>query len=127
VPIAELRHRVENDGGLMIAAHPFRGFLLFGMTQLGMDSARTASQRPVFEYVDAIEVCNGRLTPGENDIARKVAELLNLPGTGGSDAHQLDAIGHCVTVFEDDITDENELMQVLRTGKFSVEAVAPQT
>jgi predicted metal-dependent phosphoesterase TrpH len=124
VPIAELRRRVEGDGGFMIAAHPFRGFLLFGVAQLGTDPALAASRRPVFEHVDAIEVCNGRLTPGENDVARAVSEHLGLPGTGGSDAHDLKAIGHCITVFEETIRTEGELVEALRSGKFAAQAIS---
>jgi len=53
VPIQDLRKEVQAAGGLMIAAHPFRGFLLFGITQLRMD-VEQACQRPVFQYVDGV-------------------------------------------------------------------------
>ena len=78
-----------------------------------------ASKRKVFEFVDAIEVGNGKLSPDENDLARKVAEKLDLPGTGGSDAHRVNEVGKWLTVFEKDIRDERELVQELRTGRFT--------
>ena len=68
----------------------------------------------MFEFVDAIEVHNGKLSADENDMARKVAEKLGLPGTAGSDAHRLDELGTAVTIFENDITDEIQLVEALR-------------
>ncbi len=129
VSIAELRRMVEGEGGYMIAAHPFRGFLLFGLGQLGMDTAR-AAERPLFQYVDAVEVCNGRLTDQENAAAADVAAYLGLPGVGGSDAHRLDEIGHCATAFDDLVIDERELVAALRAGRFeavSGTSVSPES
>jgi predicted metal-dependent phosphoesterase TrpH len=77
-----------------------------------------ASKRKVLEFVDAIEVGNGKLSPDENDMARKVAEKLGLPGTGGSDAHRVDEVGKWVTVFEKEIQDENQLVEELHAGRF---------
>jgi predicted metal-dependent phosphoesterase TrpH len=53
--IDELRGLVEEQGGLMIAAHPFRGYSWPGAV---MDVEQAAS-RPVFRWVDAVEVFNG--------------------------------------------------------------------
>jgi len=120
VPIADLRRQVAGDGGYMIVAHPFRGFRLFGLGQLGMDS-NSAAQRPVFAYVDAVEVYNGRLTAAENCTAREVAEQLGLPGVAGSDAHRLDEIGRCATIVDGHPKDEHELVEALRAGELSVD------
>ena len=116
--IQELHEKVKNAGGYMIAAHPFRGFKTFGIGQLQM-TVDQACKRKVLEFVDAVEVGNGKLSPDENDMARKVAEKLNLPGTGGSDAHRVDEIGKWVTVFEKDIGNEIELVEELHAGRFS--------
>ena len=117
--IQELREEVMNAGGFMIAAHPFRGFKTFGIGQLQM-TVEQACQRKVFDFVDAIEIGNGKLSDDENDMARKVAETIGLPGTGGSDAHRIDEVGKWVTVFENDIGDEQELLEALKTGRFNV-------
>jgi histidinol phosphatase-like PHP family hydrolase len=77
-----------------------------------------ACRRKVFEFVDAIEIGNGKLSEDENDMARKVAEKLGLPGTGGSDAHRVEEIGKWVTVFEREINNEPELVAELRAGRF---------
>jgi len=115
--IQELRDKVTAAGGYMIAAHPFRGFKTFGISQLQM-TVDQACKRKVLEFVDAVEVGNGKLSPEENDMARKVAEKLGLPCTGGSDAHRVDEIGTWVTVFEKEIESEIELVHELHAGRF---------
>jgi len=115
--LQELREKVTAAGGYMIAAHPFRGFKTFGIGQLQM-TVEQASKRKMLQLVDAVEVGNGKLAPDENEMARKVAEKLGLPGTGGSDAHRVDEIATWITVFEKDIEDENELLQELHAGRF---------
>ena len=116
--IQELRDEVKGTGGFMIAAHPFRGFKTFGIGQLQM-TVEQACRRKVFEFVDAIEIGNGKLSDDENDMARKVAEKLGLPGTGGSDAHRIDEIGKWITVFERVIQSEQELVEELGAGRFT--------
>lgn len=118
VTIQELRQAVEAAGGFMIVAHPFRGFLLFGVTQLQMD-VEQASKRPIFQYVDAVEICNCKVTEPENDMARQVAERLGLLGVAGSDAHRLDEVGRCVTVLEREVGTTQELIEELRAGRFT--------
>lgn len=118
--IQELREAVQKAGGFMIAAHPFRGFKTFGIGQLQM-TVEQASKRKVFEFVDAVEIGNGKLSEDENDMARKVAEKLGLPGTGGSDAHRVDEIASWITVFEKDIENEQELVKELHAGRFRAE------
>jgi hypothetical protein len=120
VPIQDLRKEVQAAGGLMIAAHPFRGFLLFGITQLRMD-VEQACQRPVFQYVDGVEVFNCKLTDPENDMARQVAAHLGLLGVAGSDAHRLDEVGRCVTLLEREVHTEKELIEELRARRFTTE------
>lgn len=116
----ELKEMADEAGGVMIAAHPFRG-------QIGPGSSvylsppltvETASQRPVFQMVDAIEVYNGRSGPEELNFARAVSERLNLKGAGGSDAHNVASVGWCITIFENRITNEEELIAEIRAGRF---------
>jgi len=120
VPIQDLRKEVEAVGGLMIAAHPFRGFLLFGISQLQLD-VEQACKRAVFQHVDGLEIHNCKVTDPENDMARRVAERLGLRGVAGSDAHRLDEVGKCVTLFEREIRTERELIEEIRAGRFAVE------
>ena len=116
--IQELREEVQAAGGYMIAAHPFRGFKTFGIGQLQM-TVEQACTRKMFEFVDAVEIGNGKLSDEENTMAREVAAKLGLPGTGGSDAHRVDEIAKWVTVFEKDIRNEDELVAELHAGRFT--------
>ncbi len=119
VPIADLRREVLAAGGFMIAAHPFRGFKVFGFGQLRMTPEQAAKRR-LFQLVDAIEVCNGKLTEEENSMALDVSKILGMAGTGGSDAHQVDEIGKRATVFEREIRNERELVEEIRAGRYTV-------
>jgi predicted metal-dependent phosphoesterase TrpH len=60
---------------ISIIAHPYR---LYGMG----DVAKTLN-------VDAIEVLNGGSSAKANQQAKQMAQEINLPGTAGSDAHQI--------------------------------------
>lgn len=122
IPIAELRQEVSARGGFMIAAHPLRGFRAVSLGQINM-TADHAARRKVFQYVDAVEVKNGRLSDGENAMACQVAQYRGLPGIAGSDAHRIDEIGKWVTIFERTITNEKELIGELRAGRFTIGTV----
>jgi predicted metal-dependent phosphoesterase TrpH len=116
--IEELRAEVRAAAGFMIAAHPFRGFKTFGIGQLQM-TVDQACERKVFDFVDAIEIKNGKLSDEENDMAAHVAVRLGLPGTAGSDAHRLDELGKWTTDFEREIENDQQLVEELRAGRFS--------
>jgi hypothetical protein len=118
VMIQELRKKVQAVGGLMIAAHPFRGFLLFGITQLQMDVDQ-ACRRTIFQYVDGVEIGNCKVTDTENEMALRVSERLGLLALAGSDAHRLDEVGRCVTILEKEVCTEQELIEELRAGRFT--------
>lgn len=116
-PIDDLRRIVEEGDGVMIAAHPFRGFLLFGFSKLQMN-VDTALKNPLFKFVDTMEVLSGRQTPKENDFSSQVCERLNLKGVGGSDAHAIKDIGTCITIFERRIEGQEALIEELKAGRF---------
>ncbi|MBM3302300.1 MAG: PHP domain-containing protein [Deltaproteobacteria bacterium] len=117
---AVLRKRVDAAGAIAIAAHPFRGFLVFGFGALQMD-LESAMDNPTFSQVHGLEICNGLVTPDENDMARQVAEAMGLLMIGGSDAHRTASVGTCVTVFEDRIHNEKDLVAAIRSSRFTVE------
>ena len=118
IPVRQLFKRVEAAGGFSILAHPFRGFKVFGIGDLHM-SVEQACQKKALEYVHAVEIANGKVRPEENRMAADVAARLDLPGTGGSDAHNLDELGLHATEFEDDIRSDADLVRALRAGRFS--------
>jgi predicted metal-dependent phosphoesterase TrpH len=118
IKLEELRERALKAGAFMIAAHPFRGFLTFGIGYLGLTPEK-ARKRPVFQGVDAVEVLNSRVSEKENRFAAQVAEGLGLPLTGGSDAHKTGEVGLYATRFADPIQNERGLIEALRKGRFS--------
>lgn len=122
----ELRKELNRLGGFMISAHPFRHLyssrplskpLLYLETSLPT-TAEEAAHHPVFGLVDAIEVANGATVDRENDFAVQVTQILGSKSTGGSDAHSTQALGRCITVFEADITAEEQFYNAFRAGAF---------
>lgn len=119
--IAELRRFVDDAGGLMAAAHPFRHAFdpipaLWKAHKSGDMSLEAACRHPVFEHVHAVEVLNGACTEKENELAAQVAARLGLPGIGGSDAHYVEDLGKAVTVFDAPVRSEAELIAAIRGG-----------
>ena len=114
----ELRRKVLKTGGFIIAAHPFRGFLTFGIGELGLTPEK-AMERPLFQHVDAVEVLNSKVADRENGFSSQVAAGLGLPGTGGSDAHEVEEVGVYATRFTDTITNEEDLVKALKGGSYS--------
>jgi predicted metal-dependent phosphoesterase TrpH len=123
----ELKRMVDEAKGAMIMAHPFRAEPeLFGSEktltshpsdQL-LETLTLLKKRPVFSLVDALEVYNGRSGLKETAFTRTAAETLNLPGTGGSDAHAILGVGACYTLFEQSIREEGDLISQLKAGRF---------
>lgn len=114
---AELRRRMSALGGYTIAAHPFRGFLLFSFVDLALTPERAAA-RPIFQSVDAIEAYNCKVTERETRLAFETGAHLGLPCAAGSDAHTLADVGKYYTVFENSVSTEEELLRELRAGRY---------
>ena len=108
---AELLSLVREAGGAIIPCHPCRGSLGFHHT-LGEQQAEF-----LLASVDAIEVRNGGSSPEANHAAEAFATRYGLPGVGGSDAHFLMQVGRCLTVFERDLQDEEDLIREIRAGR----------
>lgn len=117
IKLEELKRRVAAAGGFLAAAHPFRGFLTFGAGDVGLTTDQ-AIGREMFRFVDAIEARNGKVTDKENGLAAEVAERLNLPATGGSDAHDETTVGVYATRFDQPINNETELVAALKAGRY---------
>ncbi|OGW46467.1 MAG: hypothetical protein A2078_02870, partial [Nitrospirae bacterium GWC2_57_9] len=94
-PVAELIRRVAEDGGVVIPSHPYRpgtslGDLLYDV-----------------KGIAGLEGCNGANMHAYNVKAIAAAAALQLPYTGGSDAHAPEEVGSCYTEFFEDVTYEN--------------------
>ena len=117
IDIATLRKMVEDVNGFMIAANPFRGFPCHAITEFEK-AAELVMKRPVFDKVDALEGYNGRNMEGNNLFACELAQRLGFTTSGGSDAHFIDELGKCITVFDKDLRSEVDLMEELKAGRF---------
>lgn len=104
----ELWHAVREQGGVMIAAHPYRHNLR-GI----MDG--------IYEYADclvAVEGYNGSTFARDNTRAVLAAKEAGLFITGAADSHTPNAMGSFATEFEDDIHTVDELVAALKKGNY---------
>ena len=93
-------------GGISIAAHPFR---MYGMGY----HARN------YKF-DAIEILNGGSNQTANDEAKDLAKVLGLPGTAGSDAHQ---VSELFSVYNkvDASLDVDSVLKAIKKGSISAQ------
>jgi predicted metal-dependent phosphoesterase TrpH len=116
----ELASYVEKAEGVMVAAHPYRRQMPWfsRSDEEYKASLDKASRNPAYQYVKALEELNGRGSDKENEFSRRLCEIMDLPGTAGTDSHAISDIGKCATYFEREIRDERELIAELRAGRF---------
>jgi predicted metal-dependent phosphoesterase TrpH len=116
----ELASYVDKADGVMVAAHPYRRQMpWFSRSEDEYDAAlQKARNNPAYQYVEALEEINGRGSDKENEFSRRLCELMDLRGTGGTDSHAISDIGKCATYFEREIRDERELIAELKAGRF---------
>jgi predicted metal-dependent phosphoesterase TrpH len=99
---AETLRRIEDLGGLAVAAHPGRVY-----SGLHPDDVGPAGFK-------VVEVANGHSSVGLNRDARALATRLGAARTGGSDAHQPREIGQCRTVFKTAPPDAQGVLEAIR-------------
>ena len=111
-PFEDLKKEVDKRDGIMIPAHPCRGIAD------ARHKYKDTLPAELLESIVAFETRNGAITRKANDRAQVLCDKYELFGTGGSDAHHVSHIGRCLTVFEDEPSDERELIEVLKTGRY---------
>ncbi|HET9476201.1 MAG TPA: PHP domain-containing protein [Dehalococcoidia bacterium] len=118
--IRELEALVDAEGGVMLAAHPYRRQLPFELRHEGdwADALDRAAANAAYRFVAGMESHNGRGTPRENAFAMALAERLRLPQVAGSDAHASADVGTCATEFDREITGLDDLIEELQAGRF---------
>lgn len=119
--ITELRQCVDDAGGVMILAHPFRKRekpvdenLVDGHARALVDEEL---ENDVLHAFDAIEVFNGLAGKRERLLAGSLAQRLKKPTTGGSDTHRHPEVGATFTVFEGEIHTVEELICAVKDGR----------
>jgi predicted metal-dependent phosphoesterase TrpH len=125
VAARELRRMLDEAGGIGILAHPFRYVFtpvppvppqLYEDGRPLPQSVEEAAGHPIFGLVDAVEVYNAHTRDDENRLALEVARYLGMKMVGGTDAHGPEDLGSGVTVFEDGLASQNDLIEAIRAG-----------
>jgi predicted metal-dependent phosphoesterase TrpH len=111
-----LRQMIDEKGGFMILAHPFRRH--FYSSDDIDESVDNFLKNPLFKYIDTIETLNGKATERQNSFSQALGARLGWQGVGGSDAHELKEIPSCATYFERNIRNLEELIQELKAGRY---------
>jgi len=107
----ELAKRVHGEGGILIAAHPYK------WSRFGKDRYYGAGDRIYELDLDGIELFHPDHDEEALSKVRQAMEKLGLPGTGGSDAHQVHEIGTHLSVFENEVRNEEDLIREIRAGR----------
>ena len=97
---------VHAQGGVVIAAHPFRH------NRRGLED-----NLATLKGVDAIEILNGSTMPDATMMAVQYAKKYGFATTGGSDCHYPHKVGTCATYFEEPIHTMDELVAAIKNHK----------
>lgn len=116
-----LRQLLDQRGGVMIAAHPYRHRFLQEPAK-NLDARQEMLQHAAadgfFRLCDAIEGINGRATAPQTQFSVDLKHHLGMGMTGGSDAHRVSQLGKAATEFETPITGLADLVRELKSGRF---------
>jgi len=104
-PVKDLLSIVTMHGGVVVPSHPYRGGNSLGDRIHGLAG------------IAAVEGYNGCNMHAFNVRAIEAAGAMNLPFTGGSDAHAADEVGSCYTEFDDEVTSDN-FVGLLKKGNY---------
>ena len=113
----ELCRVVESEGGVLVLALP----------QWVGNTGRSPGPEVITNHFHGLEVLNGEVTNDANDYVGSMAASLGKFGTGGSDAHSVEAVGRCATRFEKLVTTEEEMVREMRAGRVSPVRLAPSS
>jgi len=112
----QLKHVVDSVGGVMILAHPYRRHF-YSDYDLN-ETVEEYCKHPIFQYVDIIEVYNGRASAIQNKFSQELCRSLNLKGIGGSDAHSISDMPSFANIFEREVSNVRELITEIKAGRF---------
>lgn len=100
--------KLKSLGAAIVAARPFDR----DVGHPAMDYVKT------LKVLSGVEVYNPRVRAGANEMALEAAQLLKVPGTGGSDARDsLDELGYAATLFKKPIASQTELVKAILAGE----------
>ena len=96
----------KSIGAVTVVAHPFREY---GMRDLARN----------YKF-DAVEVLNGGSSAAENNEAKALAQSMGLPGTAGSDAHQVSELFSVNTKIDASLSVEG-VLKAIKKGSVSAQ------
>jgi predicted metal-dependent phosphoesterase TrpH len=106
INVAKLCREVHHQGGVVVAAHPFRWGQPF----------RDILYREKPE-LDGLELMTSNMDADCRRQAAEVRQELGLSGLGSSDAHADDVLGYCYTDFPGTIANDRDLVLAIRSGQ----------
>ncbi len=109
-----IRH-IHDHGGVAVAAHPGRFYN--GLSEHDIQSSN----------FEAVEVANAHSSHRQNERAFELAKRLGLAMVGGSDAHWLEDIGTCRTVFPTAPADMDGVLDAIRRRETRAEGEGMST
>lgn len=112
---ADLIETVHAEGGIAIAAHPYK------LSRGGRSRYYGAGDLVYQLALDGIELCHPDHSDSAMNKVRKAMDALKIPGTGGSDAHKILNIGTYVTLFQHPVRNEEEFIREIRGGRIRAE------
>ncbi len=125
--VHELADHVHGAGGAMVAAHPYRRQMPWNVKSEDeyTEALQRARRNPAYAFCEGLERINGRGSVKENTFSARLCDLMNKPGTAGTDSHQVSDIGKCATEFAGRIESLDDLIAELRAGRFRAVSLVP--
>ncbi len=112
LPVMLLVEIVHHYGGIIGPAHPCgEKFLSIGNT------LRDKIAKNIYKKFDFIEGYNACEDADSNMRAMRLAKEYDLPCFGGSDSHKADGVGFGYTILQENIANETDLINYVRSGK----------
>lgn len=107
--LRKLIYVVHSCGGVLGLAHPFgaSSSSAMGFTIMNYD---------LIHELDFIEVFNTCESHTSNRLARELAEIYDLPGIGGTDAHKAEYLGMACTEIDAEIKCNNDFINAVING-----------
>jgi predicted metal-dependent phosphoesterase TrpH len=114
-----LRACADREGGVLIAAHPYRRRFLEDpgrVPEARAEMLERAIADPFFDLCDAVEGHNGRGSLEQNRYTVDLCESLSLPSVAGSDAHRTAQIGTAATELMGKVECLGDLLRLIKSG-----------
>lgn len=112
LPVLLLIEIVHRYGGIIGPAHPCGEKFLSIRNTLREKKAGNIYKK--FDFIEGYNACEDA---DSNMRAMRIAEEYNLPCFGGSDSHKVDCAGFGYTILQENISDETDLINYIRSGK----------